>query len=127
MALFRSNPGQVQGTIISVCDRLLRLGEAIGARRMLYPEAVLDANPPDVGQVLTDIETRLGISLTFPNVFPDEFASRHQKASSAIGQSRRCIKHGASNRSPISQLSKSARVLAELLTMRGRSDCAITP
>ena len=77
--LFRSNPGQVQGTINSVCDRLLRSSEAIGARRMLYPEAALDANPPDVDQLLTDIEAKLGISLTFPNVFPDEFGVETSK------------------------------------------------
>lgn len=59
-------------------DMLNSLAEAIGARRMTYPEM----QPADVGayyanvrsadQILDDIDETLGIKLQFPNPFPNE-------------------------------------------------------
>lgn len=63
---------------IWLLDALQSLAEAIGARRMVYPEML----PQDIGarystslgadQILDDIDQALGVQLIFPNPFPGE-------------------------------------------------------
>ena len=69
----RADPTIVQPYIVAICDRLLRLGEAVGAKRMSYPEAPQSGEVPDIDDVIRTIELKLGLSLVFPNPFPHEF------------------------------------------------------
>jgi len=63
---------------IWLCDALVSLAEAVGARRVSYPEIDMDANLTseapsiDIDGILNDIDEALGIQLAFPNPFPDE-------------------------------------------------------
>lgn len=55
-------------------DALTCLAEAIGARRLEYPENYTwRAVPLDVGEVLAQIESVLGFKVPVPNPFPAEF------------------------------------------------------
>ena len=69
----RANPAIIQPTIVAICDRLMRLAEAIGAKRMLYPEALESPQAPDIDALIRTIELKLGLLLSFPNPFPQEF------------------------------------------------------
>ncbi len=59
-------------------DALSNLAEAVGARRVTYPEmepadvGALYANSRSADQILDDIDSALGIKLQFPNPFPNE-------------------------------------------------------
>ena len=61
-----------------ICDGLLSLSEAIGARRADYPEIKIDATLEarsrlfDVDAVIDEIERETGVVLNFPNPFPNE-------------------------------------------------------
>ena len=61
-----------------ICDGLLSLSEAIGARRADYPEVEIDATLAarntlfDVEAVIDEIERETGVILNFPNPFPNE-------------------------------------------------------
>ncbi len=54
-------------------DGLLRIAEAIGARRLTYPER-LGPGPrtPEVEELLEDLDRAAGFRITFPNPFPGE-------------------------------------------------------
>lgn len=56
-----------------IYDALLRLAEAIGARRLNYPET-LGPGPvaPAAEEILSDIDRVVGFRVTFPNPFPGE-------------------------------------------------------
>lgn len=55
-------------------DLLVRLGEALGALRLDYPEAKEEAHPRpfDVNTIIDRIERRLGFEVCFPNPYPGE-------------------------------------------------------
>jgi hypothetical protein len=53
-------------------DNLLRLAEAVGARRLDYPEAPEAGPPPDPEAILECLDEALGFPVRFPNPFPDE-------------------------------------------------------
>ncbi len=63
---------------IWLCDALVSLAEAVGARRVGYPEIDMDAAfagealPIDVDRILDAIDSELGVQLSFPNPFPNE-------------------------------------------------------
>jgi hypothetical protein len=69
----KADPTIVQPYIVAICDRLLRLAEAIGAKRMSYPEAPQSTEAPDIDSIIRSIEVKLGFPLIFPNPFPHEF------------------------------------------------------
>lgn len=54
-------------------DALLRFAEAIGARRLYYPEELThDEPPPEIDELLRDLDRATGFRVMFPNPFPDE-------------------------------------------------------
>ena len=59
-------------------DQLSNLAEAVGARRLTYPEMTPEeigahfANAMSADQILDDIDAALGIKVVFPNPYPDE-------------------------------------------------------
>lgn len=61
-----------------LCDGLLSLAEAVGARRADYPEIDIDTTLAtrtatyNIDSILDDIEAAVGIKLNFPNPFPGE-------------------------------------------------------
>jgi hypothetical protein len=56
-----------------IFDTLLRFAEAIGARRLNYPEiAGPGPVPSSVEDILADIDSVLGFRVTFPNPYPGE-------------------------------------------------------
>lgn len=63
---------------IWLCDALISLAEAVGARRVSYPEIDVDATytadalPINVDGILDAIDNELGVQLAFPNPFPNE-------------------------------------------------------
>src|SRR5258708_6259833 len=56
-----------------IYDALLRVAEAIGARRLNYPE-IHGPGPvaPPVDEILSDLDQVVGFRVTFPNPFPGE-------------------------------------------------------
>jgi hypothetical protein len=74
--LFRRTPEIAQPEIESICDRIVRLGEAVGASSMWNPEAGDRDQPGDLEALLAAIEAKLGAKLDFPNPFPGEFGVR---------------------------------------------------
>jgi hypothetical protein len=53
-------------------DNLLRLAEAVGVRRLDYPEAPESGPPPDPETILVWLDEAFGFPVRFPNPFPDE-------------------------------------------------------
>lgn len=53
-------------------DNLLRLAEALGARRLYYPESGQAADMPDTDELILTVEAALGFTIQFPNPFPGE-------------------------------------------------------
>jgi len=80
LVIRRLNPSGDWRDLYSIwlVDALNSLAEAIGARRMIYPEM----QPSDIGahyadartadQILDDIDNALGVEIVFPNPFPSE-------------------------------------------------------
>lgn len=68
-----------------LCDCLVSLAEALGARRVVYPEMEVDmtlgarSQPFDVDAVLQHIEGVLGVTLSFPNPFANELGLRSRR------------------------------------------------
>jgi hypothetical protein len=54
-------------------DLLLRIAEAVGVRRLHYPEILGPGGPPaEVESILADLDQAFGFHVTFPNPFPEE-------------------------------------------------------
>jgi hypothetical protein len=68
-----------------LCDGLLSLAEAIGARRTTYPEINVDVTLTqgervfDVDAMIDLIEHEIGLALNFPNPFPNELGLRSKR------------------------------------------------
>jgi len=65
-----------------LCDALISLSEAVGARRADYPEIDVDQTLAgrgkvfDVDGIIDEIEQEIGVQLDFPNPFPNELGLR---------------------------------------------------
>jgi len=66
----RASPG---GTAQLICDRVLRLAEAVGALRIWHYADGARTVAVDIPETLAAIEQRIGGVLDFPNPFPREF------------------------------------------------------
>lgn len=70
-AQFRANPTNQRNLI---CDRVLRLAEAVGALPLWLPEfAGPRISVIEIPETLAAIERHIGVTLEFPNPFPREF------------------------------------------------------
>src|SRR5262249_16973693 len=69
-AQIRANP---VGVTQLICDRVLRLAEAVGALPLQHPIVGARTVPVQIDETLAAIEQRIGDALDFPNPFPREF------------------------------------------------------
>lgn len=65
--------GRVLSSKEYLYDLLLRIAEAVGVRRLHYPEILGPGGPPvAVESLLADLDQAFGFRVTFPNPFPGE-------------------------------------------------------
>ena len=69
-AEIRASPG---GSTQLICDRILRLAEAVGALPLRHPLVGARTVAVEIVETLAAIEQRIGGALDFPNPFPREF------------------------------------------------------
>lgn len=64
---------RVLGSKEYLYDLLLRIAEAVGVRRLHYPEILGPGGPPaEVESILAGLDQAFGFHVTFPNPFPEE-------------------------------------------------------
>src|SRR5262245_17587585 len=56
-----------------ICDRVLRLAEAVGALSLRFHFAGHRTEAVDIAETIAAIERRIGVPLKFPNPYPREF------------------------------------------------------
>jgi hypothetical protein len=74
-SLLESEPGIAYQLAVCCLDGLVRFAEAIGTIRLDNPESYSNILPPpfEANDVVTRIEQALGLTLSFPNPYPNEF------------------------------------------------------
>jgi hypothetical protein len=68
-----SDPKVLAPETQTICDRILRLAEAVGAQNIWNPEVSgVKAESMDIELLLSNIEKKIGAKVEFPNPFPNE-------------------------------------------------------
>src|SRR5262245_5881331 len=68
--VFRKN---LRAPTLLICDRVLRLAEAVGALSLRFHFAGHRTEAVDIAETIAAIERRIGVPLKFPNPYPHEF------------------------------------------------------